>query len=732
MKTRKIAAFLTALAMTAATACSDAAPENEGKNQAEPAAADTAAVTEASKPDEAVTTTPENKPEEKTETEPELLINRKRRDTETPMGEEGTWTVLVYLCGSDLETNSGAGSSDIYEMIDSSVNENVRYVVQTGGSKQWQIDVSTDACERYLVQDGSCDLVYSGDEVNMGESSSLADFVQWGVSEYPAANMGLVLWDHGGGSIDGVCLDEKHDYKSLALKDIDAALYSVFDQMTEPFEFIGFDACLMGTAETAAIMATHANYLIASQEIEPGSGWDYTAIGNYMAENPSCTGAELGKVIVDSFYDSCAQGGEENGATLSVTDLRKIDTFIERFNDYSKDIYEIVENGGDFTSVARNINKADNYGGNDKASGYTNMIDIDGLISAGFGSSANAEAALKALNDAVVYRKNGSDHPAACGLSVYYPLQVKGSAELSIFKDIALSPYYLGLVTKVAYGQVNGSTEGFNSENAFEVFSNNWSEDQYTETDGFLSYTGEHIDEWNFADDLSLGNGKADIKFDEEPYIDEENNYAFTISEETIDNVDHIEGSVLIYDEEDQFAVDLGNSGEVYGDVETRTISGGYNRKWFTLPDGQAIAAYIYDTCDGYDLYSSPILLNGKETNLRFAYFYEEDTVEIIDAWDGIDENGFAARSGRKLEAGDIITPRYYLIMLDSESEVEDQFFNGDEYKFTKKTKLSYSDIGDGDFLYCFYIYDIYGNYEMTDLVLYSVKGEEIECAKIE
>ena len=66
------------------------------------------------------------------------------------------------------------------------------------------------------------------------------------------------------------------------MSEIDAALLSVFGSMTDKFEFIGFDACLMGTIETANIMASYADYMYGSQEMEPGSGWDYESIGSFL------------------------------------------------------------------------------------------------------------------------------------------------------------------------------------------------------------------------------------------------------------------------------------------------------------------------------------------------------------------------------------------------------------------------------------------------------------------
>ena len=36
--------------------------------------------------------------------------------------------------------------------------------------------------------------------------------------------MGLILWNHGGGSITGVCFDEKYDQDSITLMEMDSAL----------------------------------------------------------------------------------------------------------------------------------------------------------------------------------------------------------------------------------------------------------------------------------------------------------------------------------------------------------------------------------------------------------------------------------------------------------------------------------------------------------------------------
>lgn len=708
MKAKKIAALMTALTMAVSTGCLD---EDSSKDQKDSSSKNGKSQVSHSGSDD----------------RPTELIMRKKRAEEKPMGEEGTWTVFVYMCGSDLESEDGAGTNDLEEMMDSSANENVRFVVQTGGAEEWDCEVDPDACERYVVQNGTADLVYSGDETDMGDGESLADFLKWGIAEYPAANMGLVFWDHGSGSINGVCFDENHDESSLLLKEIDAALYSVYDDMIEPFEFVGFDACLMATAETAAIMATHARYMVASEESEPGNGWNYEKIGSYLAKNPSCTGEEIGKYICDSFYKECEKLDMENEATLSVTDLSKMDAFIKAFDLYSKDIYELVESSSDYTAIARAVSDADNFGGNNKASGYTNMVDAKGLIEAGMDSSDNAKAAADALAEAVVYMKNGSDHPDACGLSMYYPLRVSGSQELGIFKDVALSPYYLGLVGKIAYGAANNDISGYDNSDILGSFSNNWSTDSYTFENGVYTYSVGDLSDWDFAD--SYTPGSSSIEFSKEPDFDSDGIYCFTLTDGSLDKTDYVEAAVYLLDDEDSDMIELGYSGDVYCDYETGEFSDGFDGCWFALDDEQYLAAYLQENCDGYDIYYSPILLNGDDTYLRFAYYYDKGDISIIDVWDGIDVSGSAARTGKELKKGDKITPVYYAYSLEDDEEYS---FEGDEFKYKGKNCIGFIDLLDGEYMYSFIINDIYGDYYETDAVIFTVDGEDVLYEKLD
>lgn len=87
---------------------------------------------------------------------------------------------------------------------------------------------------------------------------------------------------------------------------------AVGDDLAKRFEIIGFDACLMGTLEIAEALKDVGRYLAASQDIEPGGGWDYTSLLNFIAANPSADGAAIGKAIAEGYLAKVKVVDERN------------------------------------------------------------------------------------------------------------------------------------------------------------------------------------------------------------------------------------------------------------------------------------------------------------------------------------------------------------------------------------------------------------------------------------
>lgn len=120
-------------------------------------------------------------------------------------------------------------------------------------------------------------------------------------------------------------------------------------------------------------------------------------------------------------------------------------------------------------------------------------------------------------------------------------------------------------------------------------------------------------------------------------------------------------------------------------------------------------------------IYTSPIQLDGEETNLRLIQYYSDGRVEVEGVWDGIDECGAASREIIKLSNGDVITPYYYAYALEGEDEY---VYEGSEYTVSGALEINYDLMPAGDYFYAFCIDDIYGDYYMTDVAYFVIEND--------
>ena len=629
----------------------------------------------------------------------QMQISRRSRDEEIPMGD-GDWTIFVYLCGSDLESDGGAASSDIEEAFAARGSGQVKVVYQTGGSYFWYQNINENRVQRYLLEDGDLTLVDEKPEANMGAASTLADFLSWGVANYPSERMGLILWDHGSGSINGVCFDEQYDYDSLTLGELDHALNQVYDQMTDRFEFIGFDACLMSTLETANVLTPYARYMYASQEMEPGSGWDYTSLLNNLAANPDQDGAQLGEKVCREYYDHCADYGfgSQRSATFSIIDLSKIDDVLISMNEAFRVVYE----QGDLGDVTRAVLEADSFGGNSVSEGYSNMLDLGNMLDQLSGYGQEVRDASQTLQSCVLYTMNGRLHKNASGLSVYYPVSIQGSEELKIFSRICPSNYYYALIDKIAYGAENGSAADYDNSTLLSDMAdiNEW----LGEESGFTGDVSTNAGE--FAD-IEIGQmGVSDIYFDEDGI--------YTVSFDNMDELAYACCSVGMDDDADGFFY-LGTTEEVIYDIDRNCVTDNFDGLWPCINDN-LLALELVNTTDSCSIYTCNVLLNGEiETNLRIEYDWEYDEWSVIGIWDGIDEEtGMASREVYELQEGDVITPAYYWFSVDDDED----WYYGDDIVVDGDLEITYEYLPEGVYYYCFELHDIYGNVYYTPFTL--------------
>jgi hypothetical protein len=608
--------------------------------------------------------------------------------------EQDDYTVLVYMNGSDLESAdlAGAGTSDLQEMMAAGSTEHVNIVVETGGTLAWANDVvDADKNQRWLVeQNGLVDVGGELGKRNIGEADTLSDFITWGVNQYPAKQYALILWDHGAGSVFGFGADEHFAGDSLTLDEIQQAMKEAYDETGATFELVGFDACLMAAVEVASILSPYANYLVASEELEPGHGWEYTSIVQAVSKNPAISGDRLGKVIVDSFKAHAEDSGTQDEITLSVIDLVKIKAVEQALDKLVAKLTTDIIAPKRMAAISGARSKSEDYGSIGQQSSSTDMIDL-----ADFAKHVRpdypelADALILAVNDAVVHNINSKLAPNAQGLSIYFPYEDKQGFELkyTYYDKVDFSPSYKAFVAQYA-GLLTGDIAPIQLQNSMPE--------------------------------------KADLGT-QAPTEEQPDTYGITIEPDQLDEITELYAVLFTYGDTEDDYIFLGMDPSVELDEETGELFYDFTGEWPTLNEN-FISLYVSDVGDDYTEYSIPALLNDEEVDI-IVVADAEGEIEILGAWRGIDEETHMAdKNIIKIKDGDRITPEFYFY---NEVTDEEGFYSGDEFVVNGSLELSIGDLPDGDYLYGFEIVDYAQNSTYSDFVEISLEtvGDEEEEA---
>ncbi len=340
-------------------------------------------------------------------------------------------TLMVYMIGSDLESQSGMATSDLNEMLYGGLsNEKLNVIVETGGCRRWRNSViKAKKLQRWSLTGQGMELLEESQSSPMTDEDELSDFIQFCKTKAPADRYMLIFWDHGGGSVSGFGYDETYPNDSMNIGEISTAL----KKGGVKFDLIGFDACLMATLETAIAIEPYADYMIASEESEPGTGWYYTNWLKLLNENTSTNTLNLGRQICDDFTAKNVMYASSTGTTLSVTDLAEVDNIVQkRLAAFGKGIADQLKSK-DYQTVAIARNDSREFA----SSSRLDQIDLVDFCSR-LNSDESKELA-SAVKSAVKYNRV-SRISNAYGLSIYFPNSSLRSVNsmISLCEDIGM------------------------------------------------------------------------------------------------------------------------------------------------------------------------------------------------------------------------------------------------------------------------------------------------------
>ena len=697
------------------------------------------------------------------------VVGEARAKRVVPKGNgKDTVTVMIYMCGTDLESKYGMGTSDLGEMVKATISDKVNVIVETGGCRAWKNNiVSSSVNQIYQVQTGGLRRLESDfGKSYMTDPDNLASFIQYCKKNFPADRNILIFWDHGGGSLSGYGYDEKQgsgfgvSADTMTLPEIKAALQKggcVFD-------WIGFDACLMATLETAMVCNDYADYMIASEESEPGTGWYYTDWLTQLSKNTSVSTESIGKTIVDTFVTASQRAQANAQVTLSVVDLAKMSgTVPQALRNFSAATTNLIK-GNNYKQVADARANARQFARQSRIN-QVDMIDLCERI-----GTAESKTLAAALKGCVAYNK--STMTRAYGVSVYFPYETLNGVKNAIntynnlgidseytkciqsFASVGQGGQFASSASQQGYGSYSSGGDllstllgGFMDSGSYGSSPYGSSSPlgsllgDYTTSAGSGSYSaGNSVDASTIYDLLNAFSGRSMPAALDWVDTDLVASKALDISENrldpariTITNKNGVPTLVLtdaewalietaavnVFVDDGKGFIDLGYDNYLEYDQDNDLILG-FDGTWLCV-DGHPAAFYMTEAGeDGtYGRIPAKITRNGEEMLMNIMVFIDQDGDAVVLGADPLyaGETETLGKGSIPLEKGDKIQLLcdYYTY----DNAYEGSYTLGKAFTAGSSIAVDYRAISNDDISVSYRLTDIYGNVYWTPAVVY-------------
>ena len=553
--------------------------------------------------------------------------NNTPNDNNTPNAKDiASYTFMVYMVGSDLESFGYFASEDIREMMSVGSSKDVNIIIETGGAANATKDdnrfIDFTTVQRHKILKNEIASLDDLGDISMGSPDTLSDFMVYGIKNFPAKKYVIVLWDDGGGTngfgVDTVTSDH------LNLLELGQAFSDAKNKTGVTYEVIGFDACLMSSIDVITRISEFGSYLVSSEEVEPSWGWDYEAILTNLTQTPGQSGSELGQVIADTYvlHIEAIAGELENYnsipqmVTLSVIDLSKSDEVDKAFSVFSDEFDKELLSITDAHSFAKSILATERYGiGIGFSSGHMDLDHLSQNVADRFPLLVEEIDTLRrAIDEAVLYSVTRELHPNSSGISVYMAFDHDSANSDS-------NQYLSGTWRELTLKQI-----------------------ELLQRDG----TAPSI-EIDYVDQTILG---EIVEYDV-------STIGITLYKEVIENtawqiVSHTEDDISAAIENASKALSIRDNFKYPFDNEIISLCN----------DSDCIPVSLYLYTSGMTKYGmTPVRLEGTDMNSDVALIYEigdDESYRFIGAWSGMDEYDNASRELRPLVEGDRIYPKSY------------------------------------------------------------------------
>jgi Clostripain family len=321
------------------------------------------------------------------------------------------WTVMVYMAGDNGKVFEQLQGKRLMAPMEEQGYRDIEEMEVVGSTPEVAALVQFDTLSNrehtyriYIRPSNQPRVIENIPEQNTGDPRALTEFIVWGIENYPAENYAVIMWNHGTGwkeddiyafarnrglqvranqdevrsftrstrlssafflssLVEVLQLDDEEsraiafDDSSLDFLD-NAKLQQAFQEAEaitgKKVSLIAMDACLMGMVEVAYQLRANADYMVASQEIEPITGYPYTAILQKLTAHPEMAPDALAKLIVEEYgrhYEAGLRGGSAQ-ITQSATNLKVVEKLVEAVGRLAPYLSKLVESEDIYTEKA--------------------------------------------------------------------------------------------------------------------------------------------------------------------------------------------------------------------------------------------------------------------------------------------------------------------------------------------------------------------------------------------
>ena len=594
----------------------------------------------------------------------------------------------------------GFASKNLKQILSVYLPENIRIVIQTGGTKRWQLpQINPNRTQRFLVDDKGMKEVFSVPAVPMSDPDNLAEFLSWSIENYPADHSMVIFWDHGG-SHTGYGVDEIFG-KTLSIHDLHNAFEKAVGSNPENpyFDAIGFDACLMANTDVSHELYGYAKYLFASEEVEPGAGWSYDLWLQELIDHPGMNAAQLGKAITDSYLESSTSARSNQGyvgaSTFGVYDLNEAEALYQAYCAFAREALQaVIKYPGYLSSLTEAANRSVFYA-YDSYKIY-NTIDL-GMFMDNVPEILSAAAAKvkDQLKRAVLYHRGVGYLSESQGISVYYPAHIEDCNGLGFFLDYVYQISENRDINALYYYKAAGClNEGMQN---------------YVESEGFGKPKNL---------DFSVLRGISDVEVDN----DDSGNFSFSLSDEQLELIQDVRLELAAYDEETGDVTYFGEDRYITMSDEN-TFVAAFDGEWLMMNDCPLPLEVIGNT-EEYINYSVPMIYNMSEiVNFMLSYHFDTQTVDFLGIRTTENQADLMGRDLVPLKPNGVYNAVYLQSNLEKYAVAS---VYGPKIQVDENLSFSYKPLQDGIYFAYVVVEDLRSDKYYTPVFMYSLENGKI------